>query len=406
MKGHAADVALEVGARESAPGPDGILVVVPPGGAGRTDFRARVVSGLPIIRRIVLTATAAGYRQILVRDIEPETRHLLDDTAAGVLTAFDTGARRSRQRVVALPSNVIPQPLWLRSLREMPLDPEKLYVDETTAMVVETERADLVMAAAARSGSAAALLAELRDAFETATLPGDPDGRFQLVAGNDARRAETWLLRSLIKHNEGFMSRHFERRVSLALTRRLANTSVSPNAMTLVSLAIGLAGAPWFLSSTPTWQLVGSLLFLTHSILDGCDGELARLKFQQSRVGAVLDFWGDNLVHVAVFAAMAIGWSYQVGQAWPLVLGGMAIAGTLGSAAIMFRYTAEDRALAAGESGTARMVGKLANRDFIYVVILAAAFGKAAWFLAVAAVGTPLFCALAFLLHRRHGRPR
>src|SRR2546426_3192414 len=38
---------------------------------------------------------------------------------------------------------------------------------------------------------------------------------------------------------------------------------------------------------------------LAHSILDGCDGELARLKFQHSRWGAVLDFWCDNVVHVA-----------------------------------------------------------------------------------------------------------
>ena len=39
-----------------------------------------------------------------------------------------------------------------------------------------------------------------------------------------------------------------------------------------------------------------------HSILDGCDGELARLKFQESRWGGILDFWGDNVVHSVIFA--------------------------------------------------------------------------------------------------------
>ena len=103
------------------------------------------------------------------------------------------------------------------------------------------------------------------------------------------------------------MSRHFERRISLAVTRRLAWTSITPNAMTLVSLAVGLSSAPFFLSARPAWQLLGALIFLTHSILDGCDGELARLKFLESPRGAMLDFWGDNVVHVAVFACMAGG---------------------------------------------------------------------------------------------------
>src|SRR6185295_18996866 len=111
---------------------------------------------------------------------------------------------------------------------------------------------------------------------------------FSLLVAQDVARAETWLLRSLVKQREGFMSRHFERRVSLALTSRLAPHRVTPNAMTLVSAAIGLASAPFFVSSRPSWQLTGALLLLAHSILDGCDGELARLKFLQSRRGAAL----------------------------------------------------------------------------------------------------------------------
>ena len=50
-------------------------------------------------------------------------------------------------------------------------------------------------------------------------------------------------------------------------------------------MAIGLLGALAFLSPAPAFQLAGALLFLTHSILDGCDGELARLKFLESPLG-------------------------------------------------------------------------------------------------------------------------
>src|SRR5262249_18692653 len=179
--------------------------------------------------------------------------------------------------------------------------------------------------------------AALRTTYKTEDRSFDESGRFALAAPRDVRGAERWLLRSLVKANEGFMSRHFERRVSLALTRWLCRTRVTPNTMTLVSVGIGLAGAACFLSSEHAYQIAGALLFLIHSILDGCDGELARLKFLESRVGAVLDICGDNLVHTAVFLSMAIGWSLDSRSWGPLYLGGIAIASTLGVAAIVHR---------------------------------------------------------------------
>jgi 1L-myo-inositol 1-phosphate cytidylyltransferase / CDP-L-myo-inositol myo-inositolphosphotransferase len=202
------------------------------------------------------------------------------------------------------------------------------------------------------------------------------------------------------------MSRHFERLISLAITRRLVRTGVTPDMMTLTSLAVGLSGAPFFLSSSPALQLAGSLLFLVHSILDGCDGELARLKFLQSRRGAILDYWGDNVVHVAVFLCIAIGWALSAGTPWPLALGAVAAVGTLGSAAMMFERTAADRPESADSPLMARLTAALASRDFIYGLILCSAFGKAFWFLIAAAAGTPAFFLVVLWIEHRRGRVR
>jgi phosphatidylglycerophosphate synthase len=309
----------------------------------------------------------------------------------------------SPQRLVLVPANVLVQRRWLRAVLEMPLEPETLYVDGSLATVVETKRAEAVLMAA-REGGAAETIDRLRAMFTVAGLPADPEGLRALTSVAEVRGTESWLLQSLIKRNEGFMSRHVERRVSLAVTRRLVETSVTPNAMTLISVAIGLLGALGFLSPAPAFQLAGALLFLTHSILDGCDGELARLKFLESPWGAVLDFWGDNIVHVAVFAALAVEWSWSAGAAWPLLFGVTAIAGTLASATLMFRHTVEDSALPEAWSG--RLAGALASRDFIYVVVLLSAFGHARWFLLVGSVGTPAFALLALYLAVRRGRIR
>jgi len=364
-----------------------LLILPAPPGAGSPPPET-LIAGLPLVRRIVLAAERAGFERILVHPRACPQPQLLAGTAAALLGADTPVARRAR--LVLVPVNVLPQARWLRALREMPLDPETLAVDSSLTAAVESAGIDAVLRSAGQAAGAEDLITALSGRLARVTEAGDPAGRFALGGAAGPQAALDWLLRSLIKDTEGFMSRHLERRISLALTRRLVGTRITPNAMTLVSLSIGLLGAPFFLSTAPLYQIVGSLLFLTHSILDGCDGELARLKFQESPMGARLDFWGDNLVHVAVFGCMAMGWSLAGGSRWPLLLGALAITGTAASAYLVAQR--DGGAAAAGPPG--RLADAVANRDFIYLVLVLACFGLAHWFLIPVALGTPIFMML------------
>jgi phosphatidylglycerophosphate synthase len=364
-----------------------LLVVLPPppGAVAPADT---VIAGLPLLRRIVLAAERAGFDRILVHPGAcPEPGLIAGTTAVALGTGTEVGPRA---RVVLVPANVLPQARWLRGLREMPLEPEMLAVDSSLTAVVESAGTGELLHSAGLSAGPEELVAALSRRLPRVSRTADAGGRFALGASAGAGAAEDWLLRGLIKDTEGFMSRHVERRVSLAITRRLVGTSITPNAMTLVSLSIGLLGAPFFLSAEPLYQIVGSLLFLTHSILDGCDGELARLKFQESARGARLDFWGDNLVHVAVFGCMAVGWALGAGEVWPLLLGALAITGTAASAYVV--ASRDGAKAAAGPTG--RLADAVANRDFIYIVLLLACVGRAHWFLIPVALGTPVFMLL------------
>lgn len=362
------------------------LVILPAPPDAGSPPPGTVIAGLPLVRRIALAAERAGFERILVHPKACQEPHLLAGTTAAPLDADTPLAPRAR--LVLVPANVLPQARWLRTLREMPLGPETLAVDSSLTAVVESAGIDEVLRSAGQAVGAQDLITALSGRLARTTEAGDPAGRFELGGAAGARAAEDWLLRSLIKDTEGFMSRHVERRISLALTRRLVGTRITPNQMTLVSLTIGLLGAPFFLSAEPWQQIAGSLLFLTHSILDGCDGELARLKFQESPTGARLDFWGDNMVHVAVFGCMAGGWSMAEASLWPLLLGALAITGTAASAYVV----AHRGAAAAGPPG--RLADAVANRDFIYLVLVLACFGRAHWFLIPVALGTPIFMML------------
>ncbi|HTO87628.1 MAG TPA: CDP-alcohol phosphatidyltransferase family protein [Thermoanaerobaculia bacterium] len=311
--------------------------------------------GLPMIRRTVLAATKAGFERIVVEGATPDS---------GLGRALEATPAELVAPGAAIPPGAAVVP-WNRVLRT----------------------------------------SEVRE-----LLTGGPPGELGVAVDTaaDRRRAERWLLSGLVKDTEGFMSRHVERKISLAISRRLAATRISPNAMTLVSVAIGLLGAPFFLSPRPALQTTGALLFLWHSILDGCDGELARLKFQESRFGGVLDFWGDNVVHSAVFACIGLGWSRGAGASFPLVLGALAVAGTLASAWFVYRTTMMRSkqgplftSVAAGDSTASRVADALSRRDFIWLVLLLSLFGKAAGFLVLAAIGAPIFFLVLVALSRR-----
>ena len=373
---------------------ESLLLVVPPEPGTATSVSPdTVVAGLPLLRRIVLAGSNAGFSSVLVQSGRDDVERLLGGTAARALTDGGGVARDARRRIVILPANVVPQARWLRALRETDVEPDRLYTDGQVAAIVDTDDTAGVLAAAARARGVGELLAALRVRYDEAKLEVDEAGRFPLSEPADARSAESWLLRSLIKQREGFMSRHFERKISLAITRRLVLTRITPDVITVVSVAVGLFGAGFFLSAAPGYQLIGALLFLAHSILDGCDGELARLKFMQSPRGAILDFWGDNVVHVGVFACMAVGLSFAQEATWPLWLGALTVLATLGAAASQSRDIMLDTTV--GDSGwIARFAEAFSHRDFIYLVILMAAFGKAHGFLILASIGTPIFLVL------------
>ena len=372
-----------------------ILVVVPVLHSVPPDA---TIAGLPLLSRIVLTAERAGFNRTLVHPLACPDAGLPEGTEARILGEDTQPRPGSPVRVVLLPANVLPRVWWLQYLREMPLSPDTLALDGSRTAAIETSEAGDLLDAAARATTIDELIAAWPGLSQT-WPSADSDGRFTLRTVGEVAAARDWLLRGLVRDAEGFISRHLERRLSLALTRRLVVARITPNAMTLVSLAVGLLGAPFFLSAEWAYQLTGSMLLLTHSILDGCDGELARLKFLESRTGALLDFWGDNLVHVVVFGHMAVGWALAVDAVWPLLLGVLAVTGTAAAAlSMMSRQATRTREF--GVDLTGRVTKALANRDFIYLVILLALFGKAHWFLVLVAAGSPIFVMLAWLADR------
>jgi phosphatidylglycerophosphate synthase len=150
------------------------------------------------------------------------------------------------------------------------------------------------------------------------------------------RRAERLLLESLGKSTDGWFSRHLNRPLSLRISRRLAPRPVSPNQMTAVTFLVGLASGLVSAMGGYGAFLAGALLFQLASVLDGVDGELARLRFQESPRGEWLDTVCDDVTNLAYFAGLSAGLWRTGGPTWLVACGIAALA--LDVATVAFLY--------------------------------------------------------------------
>jgi|GEM_PF-2020414 len=123
----------------------------------------------------------------------------------------------------------------------------------------------------------------------------------------DLQEVKKALIQALIKPTDGWVSRNLNRPISTRITRLLARTSISPNQFTLFTGLIGLATGVFMAMGGYFHYLIGAALFQATSVLDGVDGELARLKFKSSPYGQWLDTVVDNLSYLAGLAGIIIG---------------------------------------------------------------------------------------------------
>ena len=369
----------------------------------RSSAAARQLLGLSVLRRMIRAARRSGFGDVVVLagtdDIDQLRPLISDEAAVTIVPAVPTphyGTVTAR-----VPADLVGERSWLEQLAMETATRSTRLADGTDIFLFHADATSEQIAAADTATAGEPIV------FQTPPL--------RMADERDRKPAEQRLLKGLIKDSDGFMSRYFARPISIAVSRRLAPYGVTPNQMTIVSGSIGVAAAPFFLSASPAMQVIGGLLFVTHSVLDGCDGELARLTFRESRLGGLLDFFSDNLVHVAIFACMAIGWSLAEDASWPLILGASAVLGTAGSAGAVYWLTLRKKTTAGpvytsvsdGPSGgLTKVLDALSRRDFVYLVLVLSVFGKANWFLALTAIGAPVFLCLVLWTAYRDAQRR
>ena len=212
---------------------------------------------------------------------------------------------------------------------------------------------------------------------------------------NDLKNAEKFLFRNLSKPEDGFISRTFNRRISTTIFTPLLLRlfpRITANIVSVLAFAVSLAASLAFFLGAP---IVGGIVIQLASILDGSDGEVARLKKLQSPFGnffdAVVDRYSDGFMLFGMFYYMMATSEIEsllgpatttlvVGASMLAILGTLMVSYTSAKSVNDFGYAYGGRLTAAGRGRDLRLfvlalggVATLIHPISVFVAVLAVA---------------------------------
>ncbi len=176
---------------------------------------------------------------------------------------------------------------------------------------------------------------------------------------------------------DGFVSRHLNRRISRPIARALARTPITPNQVTIATLGVSVASFFAFLYGH---NVIGALLAQASSVVDGIDGDLARLKKMTSVFGGFLDAIVDRYSDALIYLGLTLWAAGNGASSYVWIAGFWALAGTFAVTYTRARIQNApanlfDRGITSAASRDVRlfvlMVGALTGQGLATLIVLA-----------------------------------
>lgn len=305
------------------------------------------LAGLPIAERVLRSATRAGYTRVIVwapahgTTGDPRLRRLARDVGGQItLARTEDEWRRAIANagfVTVIGAGTVVSPTLLEEARSLPAS-----TAEAVPAGPDWPESGVIRMPAADAADVRGVVAALWTFHgRRRPLPGGEDvanGRARLAiritTPGDLAAAERTIRRSSYKHTDGLIAR-FNRTMSVPLSVALIRTPLTANQLSVILVAVGFYSA-WLFSLGHYWTgVAAAFLSLAASILDGSDGEIARLKYQQSALGCWIETFGDYSYYIAIFAGLTVGAVRQTGRPEFYWVGGVALAATLVTFALL-----------------------------------------------------------------------
>src|SRR5271166_1288058 len=314
------------------------------------------VGALPVVLRAILSAKSAGAdrivvvvdsgegpeirRRLAISGRLPDSVEWLEVLPNCAISIVMRHAADNAERVVLILGNHSYHPSLYRTVNEWNLKGSALELASAGELVGLTALSrelalDMVTDSESEIGSLEDLHKWIRVRHTVRFGPtfvyckSVTEDTWQAVSSaQDRVMAEQKLDRWLVKPTDGIFAR-MNRRISIPISRQLIKFPVTPNMVSLFTLAVSFASGLYFAFGGYWNTVFGAVLSVWASILDGCDGEVARLKLQASDFGCWLETVCDYLYYIFIFVGMTIGLVRSTGRVSYLAWGGMLLCGAI-----------------------------------------------------------------------------
>ena len=119
---------------------------------------------------------------------------------------------------------------------------------------------------------------------------------------------------------ENYIDRLIFRPIGFLIAKLLSKTCVTPNAVTIISIFIGVAAGPLFYFNNFRLILSGIICLLIANLLDCVDGQLARLTGKKSKIGRILDGIAGDVWFASIYIFLALRLQNEYDSGWFFLL--------------------------------------------------------------------------------------
>lgn len=306
---------------------------------------------LPQIKRLVITAQRSGIEHftIITDDHDSELKDILSNekriTSSIEWLSIKDSFDFEDIHYLLIQSNLLTTPQALSDFMDRDLDNDNMFIltDTSSDLWVRTDE-DQVKEVSPNGGKAVgAFIASggllnqyyseskslLKMVPEVVNAGGakyaEFTGKYWMRLNEDldtAKNAEDLIFNYVGKTATGWISRNINSKFSLPTSRQLIKTPLTPN---MISIGINIIGSLCGIFYALGHPVIGSLFMHTATILDRCDGEVARVKLMETKKGEWVDTISDQFTVLSFLLGVPIGYYLISGKQIALILGGINI---------------------------------------------------------------------------------
>lgn len=308
-----------------------------------------VFGSLPQIKRLVITAQRAGINHFTIITEDGDTslkKHLVNDNRIESnldWVSIDTDLKLESIPYLLVQSNLLTTPETLSNFMDSDINQDEILILMDTSKDADSKISEpsVEEISANRGNAVGAFIASgeliekfLSDSESLKNFVSDLiekekaeykefSGKYWMRLSSEkgsAKKAEDLIFNYVGKTATGWISRNINSKFSLPTSRLLIKTPLTPN---MISIGINIIGSLCGIFYAIGHPVIGALFMHIATVLDRCDGEVARVKLMETKKGQWVDTISDQFTVLSFLIGVPLGYYLISHNTIALVLGGI-----------------------------------------------------------------------------------